>query len=127
MTIMKSIVIKAGAAIALGLITAATAASAETTVQKVENGTTHVAKTTYRDSKGLAKTTWTDSKSFAAVSWDESKKVGRTIVYSPVIAYDVMRGERPLFSHPQDRRQQIALTGHSMKSQSMPSHYEPPI
>ncbi len=158
---MKSIIVKAGAAIALGFITGTSAASAnttgtdmssdnstpprqETTMEKVENGSAHIAHATVRDSKRLAHatvrdsweiahTTVRDSKSFASATWDESKRIGRTVVDSPVIAYQVVRGERPLFTHStpeQSRREQVALTGHTGRAPAeKPSRHDqtPPI
>ncbi len=140
---MKRIIIKTGAAVALGFLTSIGAASAMTagsdmnsgdstaqpsTVQKIEHGSVHVAKTAYHDTGRVAKTTVHDTKGFAATTWDESKMVGRTIVYSPVIAYEVIRGERPLFTHARtgDGREQMALSGHRRET-SETVHNEPPI
>jgi len=116
---MKSSIAKALVATAIGLITATSAAYAgpgprhETTMEKFERGTAHLARETWRD----------------------SKDVGRTVVHSPVIAWEVARGERPLFPHEtaarqRDHREQIALTGHRAKSRAemnVPRHYDPPI
>jgi hypothetical protein len=150
---MKSIIIKPGAAIAIiavGLITAATTASATSdinsdnsppgmhTVHKVGHATAHIAKTTWHGSKMVARTAVHDSKGIAQSAWDGSKRAARTVVYSPVIAYEVVRGERPLFPHyaasHQGSRQQIALTGHrhEMKSRMQGSeasrhNEQPPI
>jgi len=72
----------------------------ESAMTKMENGTATVAKGT----------------------WHESKLIANTAVRSPVIAYEVVRGERPLFPNEtawrnNNRRESIALTGH---------HNEPP-
>jgi len=97
---MKNSIIKAAVATAVGLITATSAAFAgpachQTAMQKIERGTTDMAHLTWRD----------------------SKRVARTVVHSPVIAYQVVRGDRPLFpretaSRGQGHREQIALAGH---------------
>lgn len=148
---MKSIIITAGAAIALGFITTTASATAsdmnsdnssprkETAMQKIEHGSATVARTTVRDCKRLAHSavrdsgmiahaTVRDSRSFAGATWDESKKIARTAVDSPVIAWQVVRGERPLFpretaSRDRGHREQIALGGHRKTS----THNEPPI
>lgn len=166
----NSIIIAAVATTALGLITATGAETAQSgmdsanttpsqqqpsTISKVENGTSRLARRSWRESKHLARAGvndskriaseswngsktvasngWTDTRHFASDSWMESKKVARTVVDSPVIAYQAARGERPLFpnrtaSHSQGTREQIALTGHrkDMKSRS-PSNEPPPI
>ena len=138
---MKSSIANAIAATAIGLITATSAGYAsdqpgqESTMGRIEQGTAHVARTTWRDSKGVARTTASGSKGFAAATWDGSKRVARTAIDSPVIAWQVVRGERPLFPHEtaarqRDHREQIALTGHRAKSRAemnVPRHYDPPI
>jgi len=148
---MKSIIIKARAAIAIGLITATTAATAtpdvssnnsspaaqQAPMHKVVHGTATVAKTTWHGTRQVDGTTMHQSKGMAQATWDESRKVARTVVYSPVIGYEVMRGERPLFPHytasrEQGRREQIALTGHRTDQKSRtesdaPKQAEPPI
>jgi hypothetical protein len=167
---MKSIITKAAVAIGIGLVTGSSAAYAEpaqtstdtstqqTTMGKVEHGTTHVAKTTWRGTRHIARSTVReskriarstaresehiagatarDTKTVAAKTWDGTKDVARTVVHSPVIAWQVMRGERPLFTTAragqQPARQQMALTGHranNAQSQTGTSakHYEPPI
>lgn len=125
---MKNSIKKAIAVTALGLIAATNASNAmpasrndsdrETSMGKIETGTAGFAKGT----------------------WRESKAIARTVVYSPVIAWQVIRGERPMFprgtasSHKQDRHEQIALTGHRAKTKpgiqtemSAPArHNEPP-
>jgi hypothetical protein len=135
---MKSSIAKAIAATAIGLITATSAGYASdqpgrgSTMGRIEQGTAHVARTTWRDSKGVARTTVSDSKGFAAATWDGSKRVARTAIDSPVIAWQVVRGERPLFPHEtaargQGRREQIALTGHRSTSHKEMSEGRPPI
>ena len=139
---MKSSIVKASVATAIVLITGTSAAFAgpaprdesaantsppqqKTTMEKIGRGTAHLARTTWRDSRQVAATTVSDSKGFADATWDGSKKVARTVVHSPVIAYEVVRGERPVFPH-----QTAALTGHRAKSRTetnVPTHYDPPI
>jgi hypothetical protein len=92
---MQSSTAKAALALAICLITATSAARADSVFTDIGHGTARVAKDT----------------------WHGTEAVTRTVVYSPVIAYQVARGERPLF--PQDtatrdrrHREQIALGGH---------------
>src|SRR5580700_2236163 len=96
---------KAVIASAIGLITAIGGAQASTqpeaTMEKVDHGTRHLAKESYRDSKRIASDTWM-----------ESKRIARTVVHSPVIVYEAARGERPLFGPAPSEHQQMALTGH---------------
>ena len=135
---MKNSIAKAIAATAIGLITATSAAYAsdqttqESTMGRIEQGTAHVARTTWRDSKSVARTTVSDSKGFAAATWDASKRVAGTVIDSPVIAWQVVRGERPLFPHEtasrgEGHREQIALTGHRATSHKEMSESRPPI
>jgi hypothetical protein len=92
----------------------------ETTMQKIENSTRHVAKSTERDTKIAANRTWT-----------ESKLVGRSVVDSPKTAYHVMRGDRPLFPNRTasrragGHREQIALSGHRATKASSEKKIEP--
>ncbi len=89
---MKSSTAKAALALAIGLITATSAARADV-FRDMGHDTAYAAKGT----------------------WHFTTDVARTVVYSPVIAYQVARGERSLF--PQDarardqHREQIALAG----------------
>ncbi len=147
---MKHTSTKIAAAIGAGLIACGSAAYATTAsedmnsgspvaqenssfVGKVEHGTSRVAHSTVRgskrlahatvrDSREVAHATVRDSRSFAGGAWDESKRIARTVVYSPVIAYHVVRGDRPLFTreNASDNHGQIALSGHrpSMESRS---------
>lgn len=139
---MKNLILETGAAIAIVLITGTGAACADTgdsqdsTMQKIEHGSAHVAKATMHDTRMLAHDTVHGGKGIAASAWDESKRIGRTVVDSPVIAYEVVRGERPLFpqkteSREESRREQVALTGHRTKSRTEMNdssrHNEPPI
>jgi hypothetical protein len=148
---MKSILIKTAAIAAIGLIAATSAARAApmnsdssdqqgSVPQKVEQGAAHVAKTTYHGAKRIARdtvhgsrhiahATVRDSRDFAQSSWDMSKRIGRTVVDSPVIAYHVVRGDRPLFTHERrSGREQVALTGHrTMEKSDAARHNEPPI
>jgi len=102
---MRSSTAKAVLALAIGLITATSAAYADSVFTDIGHGTATVAKNT----------------------WHGTEAVTRTVVYSPVIAYQVVRGQRPLFPHStaardQRHREQMALTGHRT-----PRHYDPPI
>jgi hypothetical protein len=102
---MKSSTAKITLALAVGLITAAGAARADNVFTDIGHGTAYAAKST----------------------WHFSKDAANTVVHSPVIAYEVVRGERPLFPHntaarDQRSREQMALTGHRT-----PRHYDPPI
>jgi hypothetical protein len=148
---MKRILIKTAAPVAIGLIGATSAARAapmnsdsshqqESIPQKVEQGTAHVAKTTYHGtarvakntyhgSRRIARTTVRDSRDFAQSSWDMSKRIGRTVIDSPVIAWHVVRGDRPLFTHENGTsREQVALTGHrTLEKSDAARHNEPPI
>lgn len=129
---MKRTITKAALAALICLITAATAAYA-TPSQTASGNTPNSGHETALDKIGhgtadLAKGTWA---------------VTRTIVYSPVIAWQVMRGERPLFPHEtasrgsashstashstashstasreKGHREQVALTGHRAKSRT---------
>ena len=116
---MKSIT-KVVIAASIGLIAATSAAYAgpsahcqnaprhETAMERIDLGTRHVASET----------------------WLESKKVGRTLVNSSVIAYQVARGDRALFPRETSHREGIALTGHRAKARAemnAPRHYDPPI
>jgi len=112
---MKSIIAKAALAIGIGLVTGTSAAYAGPAPRTAD----------------------------PANEPHQETAIGRvvhTVVYSPVIAWEVMRGERPLFPHEtamgnqggQEHRKGIALTGHTKgtKSQTetkMPTHYDPPI
>jgi hypothetical protein len=97
---MKNSIAKAALAIGIGLATATSSAFAgpgprDSVFTEIKDGSVHFAKNT----------------------WEVTKDVSRTVVHSPVIAYQVARGERPLFTHEtasreDGRRQQIALTGH---------------
>jgi hypothetical protein len=115
---------------AVGLITAAGGAQAastqdessssgrqESTMEKVETGTRH-----------LARESWRDSKRIASDTWMESKRIARTVVYSPAIVYEAARGERPLFG-PAPSDQQMALTGHRLNTsgRNPPNDNSPPI
>ena len=68
---------------------------------------------------GSVRDTATEAKNksmdFAQNSWMETKRVTHTVVDSPVIAYHVIRGDRPLFTH-ESNRQSMALTGHRVKA-----------
>jgi len=127
---MKSIIIKSAAALTVGLLTAASAAFADTAqdnsgdqsgmskvehgTAKVEHGTERVAKETWHGSERLARDTAGDSKRIADKTWMETKKAAGTVVHSSAIAYDKITG-KPInrtASRTERRRQQIALTGH---------------
>jgi hypothetical protein len=87
---MKSIIAKTAVAFAIGLITATSSANAAF-VQNVKN----------------------DSVRIASETWHGTVAVSRTVVHSPVIAYQAMKGERPLFSRNNERsHESVALTGH---------------
>jgi len=119
---------------AIGLITAVGGAQAastqdesnssprqETTTERVETGTRH-----------LARESWRDSRRIASDTWMESKRIARTVVHSPAIVYEAARGERPLFGPaPGDREahQQMALTGHraNTSDRNPPNDNSPPI
>ncbi|MGA3170184.1 MAG: hypothetical protein ABSE62_04155 [Chthoniobacteraceae bacterium] len=93
----------------------------ETTMEKFENGTRH-----------LTRESWRDSKRIASDTWMESKRIARTTVHSPAIVYEAARGERPLFGPaPGDREvhQQMALTGHPVNTsgRNPPNSNSPPI
>jgi hypothetical protein len=70
------------------------------------------------------------ARNAARDTWQETVKVTRSVVDSPVTAYHVVRGDRPLFTHNNmrdtDRRQGVALTGHRTEKQPQ-QHYDPPI
>ena len=126
---MKYTITKLAAVIGAGLIAGGSAAYAETapesTMGKVDTGTSNVARETWGGTRDVAHTTVKGSRSFASASWNESKKIGRTIVDSPVIAYQVARGERPLFTHDtasreRTDRQNMALTGHKRDMNGTP-------
>ncbi|HEX4084757.1 MAG TPA: hypothetical protein VHY22_07600 [Chthoniobacteraceae bacterium] len=70
------------------------------------------------------------SLDFAQATWMETKRVTRTVVDSPVIAYHVVRGDRPLFTHDSTHRESMALAGHRVEPRNQkPSNrgQEPPV
>ena len=102
---MKNSIIKAALAIGIGLATATSSAFAGPGPRDV-----------FTDIKD-------GSVRFAKNTWEVTKDVSRTVVHSPVIAYQVARGERPLFTHEtasrdSGRREQIALAGHRSEAES---------
>ena len=106
---MKSTITKITVALAIGLVAATTAARADSFFERVKNGTMNA----------------------AADTWDGSKAVARSIVHAPQTAYQVARGERPLFLHQANGRDQMALTGHQLaerhyREESAARHNEPP-
>jgi hypothetical protein len=137
---MKSIIIKSAAALAVGFLTATTAAFADTAQDnstdqsamskvehgtvKAEHGTERVARETWHGSKHLARDTVSGSKRIADKSWMESKKVARTVVHSPVIAYDDLTGKsnERTASRNGRHREQFALAGHRNTEMTPPSN-----
>jgi hypothetical protein len=117
---MKSNIAKAAVAAAIGLVTAISAAYGAP-------GDTRTAGTTTPGFKNTIMDMGQTSVDMAKDTWRFTGRVGRTVVDSPVIAYQVVRGERPLFPHEMasrntGRHEQVALTGHRT-----PRHYDPPI
>jgi hypothetical protein len=107
---MKSTITKTTVALAIGLVAASSAVRADSFFERVKNGTMNA----------------------AADTWDGSKAVARSIVRAPQTAYQVARGDRPLFLHREvPGREQMALTGHRTAEQhyreeSAARHNEPP-
>ena len=121
---------KIALALAIGLATATSAAYAGPAQTHMDNGAQPAQDNVFRD---MANT----SVHLARETWHGSERVADTVVHSPVIAFQAIRGERPLVSHETaaqntGHREQIALTGHrkdtpSKTDKSVPRHYDPPI
>ena len=117
---MKSSTAKVTLALAIGLITATSAAYAGPAQTHLGSTTPPPYDSTLND---IARAPF----HLARETWRVTESVATTVGHSPVIAYQVIRGERPLFpqetaSRDSGHREQIALTGHKT-----PSHYDPPI
>jgi uncharacterized membrane protein len=103
---MKTTIVKAAVAAAAVLYAASSAAHADQTGMGTQP----------RHESGMAKIEQ-GTQDAARGTWQETVKVTRSIVYSPVTAYHIVRGDRPLFTHNNnmrdtDHREGVALTGH---------------
>ena len=88
---MKNHIVKTSVTLAIGLLTATSAVRADSFFTDVRDGSERIARET----------------------WDGTKAVTRTIVHSPGLAYDAIRG-RPHDTVMREHRdgESVALTGH---------------